>query len=155
MVIEAACRTVPLSLPHVSTTPSGQEVVFFLCCSSADCERFTHHLRGQKLHNEVRSVAESRNLVADIEGLPPSKGPVLVVLDGDIEHVWDGYDALRASHLKTVPVLAICEPDDADRAYARGVNAVLPREHWEKDFASTVSRLTSFWLNLVRLPKTL
>ncbi len=139
----------------MSTTPSGQEVVFFLCCSDDDCTRFTRHLRSQMLHNEVRSVPEPRQLVADIAGLPPSKGPVLIVLDSEIEHAWEGYDALRASHLKSVPVLAICAPDAADQAYARGVNAVLPKEHWQKDFATTVTHLTSFWLRLVRLPKAL
>ena len=107
------------------------------------------------LHNDVRSVAEPRHLVAEIDALPASKGPVLIVLDGDIEHVWEGYDALKASHLKAVPVLAICGPDATDQAYARGVNAVLPKEHWQKDFANTVTHLTSFWLRLVRLPKAL
>ena len=135
--------------------PKGQsqEVVFFLCCSGDDCARFTGELRALMLRNEVRSVEDPRKLVSEIEHLKANQGPVLIVLDGDMEHAWEGYDALKASPHKRVPVLAICAAEDTEAAYDRGVSAVLSRERWEKEFTDTVVHLTSFWVRLVRLPR--
>lgn len=139
----------------MDTTPShADEVVLFLCCSEEDCRRFTAHLREEKLRNDVRSVVEATDLVGAIDALPPERARALVILDTGIEDAWAAFDALRASHLKAVPVLAICEPDESEGAYARGVNAVLPREHWQKYFGRTAARLTAFWLQLVHLPAT-
>ena len=132
----------------------AEKIVIFLCCSSEDCARFTGHLREEKLSNEVRLVTEARDLVGALDQLPPPRARALVILDTGLENAWDAFDALRASHLKAVPVLAICEPEESAAAYVRGVNAVLPREHWEKNFGSTAARLTAFWLQLVHLPET-
>lgn len=131
-----------------------QEALLFLCCSDEHCERFTSHLRSEMLHNEVHNVPEALDLVAEIEGRTSRGARALVVLDCTSESAWQGYEALRSSHLRTVPVLAICDACDVEAAYARGVNAVLPREHWQQNLARTASQMTSFWLRLVRLPAT-
>ncbi len=131
-----------------------QEALLFLCCSDEHCERFTKHLREEMLHNDVHNVPDALDLVAEIERRSPRGARALVVLDCTSETAWAGYDALRASALRTVPVLAICDACDVEEAYARGVNAVLPREHWQQNLARTASQMTSFWLRLVRLPAT-
>ncbi len=131
----------------------SEDVVLFVCCSDDDCARLTAHLRDEGHVHEIRTAHHADELVGLIDGAASDRARAVVLLDASVEGAWAGFDALRASHLRGVPVLALCGPEEEATAYGRGVNAVVCREQWATDSGRTAARLASFWLQVAELPR--